>query len=1046
MYWMKHIIYLVVLALSLSISWFNPVCGQQTSVYSQPDRTFEYGMELYDQGLYGAAQTHFEQVLNSLRPLYNPYNRQFRLQAELMAAQCALARGTTDGEQHIQSFMEQNRPDPLVTEAVFEMGNYFYNKRDYEEAIRYFELLPSKDIQTERQSEANFKIGYCHFVRKEFQEATARFNETRNVKNEYYYPTNYYFGMAQYYLEHYDRAINALRNAGHSRTYSSHVPYYLTAIYFVQGDYDAVINYAPSLLDDHSIRNKGEIHLLLAQAYYEKKAYTNALEHFSTYAESTGDMRAEDIYMMGYAAYQTGNYEDATSRFKTISGRQNSLGQQANFYLGDCYLKLEDKQSARTAFANAARLDTDPDLRAEAAFQYAKLSAELGFDREAVQALLRFEPDSEYYIRSQQILKQIFLNTRDYARAIDIIEQLPQQTPDIREAYQKVTYFRALQFLSDDDYSEALRYLDKSLDHPIDQKYRSMALYWKADIEHRETMYQKSIGTLNKYFTIAKKRIQLPEETSIHIANYLQGYNHLKLEEYTLALGHFRDAAEGIRLDAVNLSDPFIEQNILSDALLRTGDCYFKRNQYSNALDYYEETIELDKVGFVYALYQKAIILGLQGNIYEKILTLEDLVQKYPQSNYADNALLEIGDTYMGLNQFDEASKPLLKLVAEYKQSSPLVTPALLKLGLISYNQGDVDNALSFYKRVFDHNPTAEDVQGALRAIEEIYVNDLGQPDQYVEFVEQHAGMDIDELSRDSLTYRSAFIQYENAKYSRAINGFTEYLEQFPKGLHRIAALYYQAESHSALEQYSAALRDYEGVIQEGQGALYADALRKAAIISYNHEEDLNKSLRYYAELYRSSNSAEGRHEAVLGALRSAQRLDQWTDINQWSSVLLESEQSTKEEQNRAHFYLGKLAYRNEQYDEALNHLNRVTRESNNALTAEARYLIAKMYFENEEYSTAEQLCREAVQESSSYPVWVAKTLLLLSDVYFAQDDLFNAKAAVDAIIENFNSDEALLEQAKGQRKRIEQMESERSNVRENPGDSLLDMRENKEH
>ncbi len=56
----------------------------------------------------------------------------------------------------------------------------------------------------------------------------------------------------------------------------------------------------------------------------------------------------------------------------------------------------------------------------------------------------------------------------------------------------------------------------------------------------------------------------------------------------------------------------------------------------------------------------------------------------------------------------------------------------------------------------------------------------------------------------------------------------------------------------------------------------------------------------------------------------------------------------------------------------------------------------------------------DANRESSGYPYWVAKTVLVLSDALKDQggDDIYNAEAALESLLENYNGDAAVVAEA----------------------------------
>ncbi|HRF41934.1 MAG TPA: tetratricopeptide repeat protein, partial [Saprospiraceae bacterium] len=106
------------------------------------------------------------------------------------------------------------------------------------------------------------------------------------------------------------------------------------------------------------------------------------------------------------------NYRKAARSFEELSTVNSKLGQYAMYYLGDSYLRLDQKSSARTAFASAKRMNYDPAVQEDALFNYAKLSYELKDPREAITELQTIRPESRYYVDAQSLMSEIFLGYR----------------------------------------------------------------------------------------------------------------------------------------------------------------------------------------------------------------------------------------------------------------------------------------------------------------------------------------------------------------------------------------------------------------------------------------------------------------------------------------------------------------------------------------------------------------------------------------------------------------------------------------------------------
>jgi tetratricopeptide (TPR) repeat protein len=1010
-----------------------PLTAQQTAVYTDANRFYKQGVDLFEKGVYGKAKQEFEQVIQLLEPVNEPQAELLRTKAEFHRAKSAIMLNQPNGEVLIKEFIRKYHPSPYTDQAIFEMANYYFDERDYDKALTYYEQIPTTGMSRDKRAEINFKTGYSHFVNKDFGKAEDNFEEAADFKGEYYYPSNYYLGLCYFFEGDYSDAIRTLRIAENDASYRSHIPYYLTQIYFAEQRFDEVITYAEPRLSDRRLRNQEEIHQLIGQAYFEKGMYREALPHLQEYAQKSSKLREEEFYQLGYAQYQAREFEQAVESFKPLSNVNSGIGQSAMFYLADCYLKLGQKQEALNALAEAKRMNYDPSLTEEALFNYGKLAFELNQSKAAVNALRELPADSRFYLQAQNLIGEIVLSYRDYEEAMQVLESIPNKNPQVMEAYQKVTAYRGIQLMQADLLDQAGQHFGKSLEFPFDQRIQAIAIYWLGEIAHRQGNYQRSVDLVNRFLTMAKTMNNLPDESSIMTGNYLQGYNYFKQEDYITALRFFAETVDGIQRNRRFIRNENILTDVLGDATLRAGDCHFKRNQYAQAVNYYDRAINSRYPGFVYAIYQKGIIEGLRGRNTDKILALERIAEEFPRSEFADDALLQLASTYQEIGKLRQASQPLEKLVQEYRTSSDLINEAYLKLGLINYNQGDLTAATNYYKQVFGNNPKPDEAKRALAALEEIYVKDLGRPDEYFAFLETIPGYKVDNFARDSINFQAALTKFESGDYQRAIEAYTNYIRNFPNGQYLLQAFYQRGESYAVQRQYSEALRDYQQVIRQGPSHDYLRALEKAAIIAYNHEQDFQAAYQYYSQLENAATSEDIRFEAQLGALRSAYRTGNTQAVYSLANKVANNPNANGQQKSSAYFYLGKVAFDQRDYDNALTAFNQVIQLSDNEQTAEARYLKAYIYYQRRNLDTAQEIALNANKESSAYPYWVAKSVILLSDILAEKGDLYNARAALEALLENYDGDAQLIAEARTKLQRLNQQIMNSSRLNLNP-------------
>jgi tetratricopeptide (TPR) repeat protein len=1018
--------------------------AQQTTVYTEANKAYKRGMEFYEKGIYNLSQQEFYTALTQLRPVPEPEARLLRGKAELYYAKAAVRSGQPNGEQLMLDYIRTYIPDPLAAQASIEMGDYYFNQNKPDKAFAFYDLLEPSDMAPAQRDQLYFKKGYCYFVTKKFKEAKGMFSKIKdNQSFEYFNETNYYYGMCSFFDNNLDDAARSFQRVQNSKQYAAVVPYNLVQIYAAQKDYNKVLQAGLQALEDPKVKNAKAINQLVGQAYFERKNYTEAEKYLMEGADGNNAMREEDFYQLGFSQHRNGHFKEAAQNLENLNRTNTKLGQHGMYLLGDAYLRLGDRPRAKNAFATSSRMNFDPSVQEESKWNYGKLTYELKQTQEAVDALGSIPQGSKYYNEAQSLLSDALLKTRNYDEAVKVISNSGNRTPQVREAFQKATLYRAMQYYEAGDFVNAKIFLERSLEDAPDANAKAMANYWLGDIYHNQKDYQSSQRYMGNFLAVSKTLTVLPSESSIHMANYIQGYNYLRQKNYQQALTYFQDCVNGIKREYNLITNDNVKNQVLGDATLRLGDSYFKRNKYDEAMRFYDEAINKKYSGFVYALYQKGMIQGLKGNNVEKLIALERLVKEYPNSEFSASALFEMGATYQNLNQLDKAAATFTYLVSNFKSRADLVSQALLRLGLIAQNKGNNDAAISYYKQVFYNNPSPADAKAALERLQDIYVNDLGKPDEYFAFLQTIPGYNIDNMAKDSISYRSAEIQYEQGNYQKAITSYTTYLSKYPNSPNSIQAYYNRAESYAALKEFDEALTDYESVVLKGSSKFYVKAVEKGALIAYNFKKDFTKSFDLYSKMEKAATSDDKRFEAELGAMRSAYRLNKPDAVSEFAQKVLNSGLASKEQVATAGFYLGKNAYDRNEFDKAQQAFQKTIKNGgNDEQTAEARYLDAVVDYKKRNLDVALDKADKASQ-NNAYQFWAAKCVILQADIYAEKNDLFSARAALESVIDGVKEFPEITTEAKQKLANLEKKESVKSRISKPQVGNTLELEKN---
>ncbi len=1034
------------LSFILSIAFITSITlsAQQTTVFTEANLAYKRGMDFYEKGIYTVAQQEFYVALTQLRPVPEPEARLLRGKAELYYAKSAVRAGQPNGEQLMLDYIRNYMPDPLAAQASIEMGDYYFNQGKPDKAFSFYDILEPSDLSPSQRDELYFKKGYTLFIQKKFPQAKASLSKVKDLNDfKYYNEANYYYGMCAFFDNNLEDAARSFQRIQNTKQYSQQVPYNLVQIYAAQKDYDKVLKQGLQALEDPKIKNAKQINQLVGQAYFEKKNYVEAEKYLAEGADGNNAMREEDFYQLGFAQHRNGHFKDAAPNLENLNRTNSKLGQHGMYLLADAYLRLGDRPRAKNAFATAARMNFDPSVQEESQWNYGKLTYELKQTQEAVDALQAIPQGSKYFNDAQQLLGDVLLQTRDYEQAAKVITATGNKSPKLRESLQKANLYRAMQFYQSGDLTNAKTYLERSLADAPDVEAKATANYWLGDIAFNQKDYPSSQRYMGSFLAVSKSLKTLPSESSVYMANYIQGYNYLRQKDYQTALGYFQECVAGIKREYNLITNDNIKTQILGDATLRLGDCYFKRNKYDEALRYYDEAVNKNYSGFVYALYQKGVIQGLKGNNVEKLISLDKLANNYPNSEFAPSALLEAGITYQNLNQLDKAQESFTKLITNYKDKTDLNVQALLRLGLIAQNKGNNEAAISYYKQVFYNKPSPVDAKAALERLQDIYVNELGKPDEYFAFLQTIPGYNIDNMEKDNISYRAAEVQYEQGNYEKAISTFTNYLSKFPNSANTLNAYYLRGESYAAMKEFDEAFTDYEAVVQRGPSKYYAKAVEKAALIAYNFKKDFTKAYDLYVKMEKAATSDDKRFDAELGAMRSAYRLNKPDAVAEFASKVMNSSMATKDQVATAGFYLGKISFDRSEFDKAQSAFQKtINNGGNDEQTAEARYLDALVEYKKRNLDIALNKADKASQ-NNPFVFWAAKATILQADIYAEKNDLFSARAALESVIEGVKEFPEITNEAKLKLANLEKKENLKSRINQTQKNGLIEMDKN---
>ncbi len=1018
---------------------FKPSClySQEIQKWLDTEELYKQGLEYLDFSNYQEAKNSFEAYLN--KPYNETDNKVLinRSNAQYYSALSSLELGKPDAVLLFLNFIDENYETPLRRVAYYQLGRIYFEKRKYNDAINCLEQVVTSDLTPDQLMEYQYKLGYSRFIKKDFEEAKKLFEPLLSSEDKYYYPSNYYYGLIAYYQEDYETALNYFNVVDQSSVYASIIPYYLAQTNFQLGNYQETIDNGLKLESDPKFKYRKEVLQIIGQSYFELEDYQNAETYLLQYVDLAKKVPKEDLYQLAYAEYKNGDYLSAIESFEEFTVVKGELGQNAMYALADCYLLTNQNDKARTAFQKAGSFDFDTEIQETSKFNFAKLSYELNYQNASITALEEFiktYPDSKYINEAEELLTEALLSSKNYAKAIEVIQSIDRKSNRIKEAYQKVTYFRASELFADHNYSDASNMLDEAFKYPLDKSIEAKSYFLSAEIEYINKKYRNSILDYEAFLQLSKINDWEGESDYRFKAYYGLGYNYFKLSEFEQAILQF-EAMESEYKSSVSAADELM----YADGSLRAGDCYFMVKKYDKAILAYDKVLNRSGSGKDYALLQKGLVQGLIKEYQSKLNSLNRLRSEYPQSVYSDLALYEIGRTQQDMSSNQNAITSFKNLIDTYPSSTyrPL---SMIQIGVIYYRQGNTNSAIDWFDKVVDEYQNSNASKEALTAIKEIYF-EQGDPSGFYDYLDQQGGISYSASEKDSSLYLAAYEKYQLGNIDAAFNDFDNYIASFPNGFFLLPSHFYRGEIYYSREAYSDAVKDYEWIIDNGNSEFAEVSFQKAARIKFT-DEDYELANTYYKGYFDRSTTTRNRYEAETGLMRTSYILERYTEAVTYAHSVLSRDEEPPEIITEANFYLGRSKFELVDYDNAKKALEKVVYSSTGSRGAESQYYIALIEYEQSMFDESLNSCFSLSETYGSYEYWVVKAFILIADNYREKGNLFQAKATLESILDNYKGDQELINQAQTKYDEILALEEKNSRIiPENelpPNDSII--------
>ena len=962
--------------------------AQRSAFYADPDVLYKQGVELFDKQQYANAQKDFVECARISKSAL------LRMDAKYYAAACGIELFNKDSEWLMRDFIEKNPSSTKINNAYLYLGRSNFRKKKYPETLENLEKVDIYRLGKEDLAELYFKRGYSYLQLVNDLKARADFFEIKDVANKYQFPAVYYYAHLDYKEKNYESALKGFTRLVGTETFGSVVPYYITQISFIQGKFDKVVKDAPKLLNDSAnIQNEGEINRMIGESYFNLKDYAKALVYLKKTELGSG-LNAEGNYVLGYCYYKTNDCVRASANFEKATEGKDSLAQSAWYHMADCHIKIGDKLKAKNDFYSAYQTIGDKKITEDALFSFAKLSYELDFNpyNEAVKGFTKYLKEYPNSPRKDEVytfLVNVYSTTKNYDQAIKSIETLESIDPILKVTYQKLIYFKGVEYFNNNDLLNAEKQFKKSLAQNTDMRLNSLNQYWLSEISYLRKDYTTAIEGWKK-FQVIQGATMLQE---YDLSNYAIGYAYFQRkekEDYTNANISFRKFL---------LSKIKYEDAKIVDANIRAADCYFMNRDFAQASDLYKVAIGMNKQDMDYSLYQKALCDGLNKNYTDKIAELKKIESRYPASPYLSASLNEIAETYYNNVKDEENAIIYYERILKNYPNSSFASNCYAQLGNIYYGRKQDDKAFEYYDKFVQKDTKSEAAKDVLEAIKKIF-EAKGNVDEMQKYFAS-VGNPLSDDQLEKATFKTAYDAFYTEKNcDLAMPKWETYMSKFPSGKHIAEAQFNYAECAYSKNIMYKAMAGYRFIIGRPRGVYSEVALAKTSYLLYK-DKKYDEALPLFLQLQDFAETPSNKSAGMFGSMRCSFYLNEFELSLTECGKVLNTEKLTPQQLSEAKYIKAKSLYETKRYDDALLEFKAMTKAAKNVSGAEAYYYIAKIQHTKQDYKEAVKTLTKLISYEYSDDDWRNKAMLLLADTYLATKEDADARVILETIIDS---------------------------------------------
>ncbi|MDR1738137.1 MAG: tetratricopeptide repeat protein [Candidatus Symbiothrix sp.] len=496
---------------------------------------------------------------------------------------------------------------------------------------------------------------------------------------------------------------------------------------------------------------------------YNDQNYAGCIDKLTAYKQQyqVGNAQETD-FLLAACSYHLGR-EDAGTVLREYLDHypETPHRNEIAFFLGSVYFKEKNYPMSKYWLRQSDIDFLSEDEQADYAYRMANIA--LQYDKDDQEATQLFTAlsinSSKYRTSAQYYLAYLAYKEQNYDRALSLFSALKSDVQYSEEAQ----YYLTQIYFAKQQYAQVIR--------------DGQALVKEYPRNELNPEINRMIGVSYYQLNDYVHAIQYLQPLADTQSTLLQGKDY-----YTLGVSYFQTKNYKQAIDALSKSQP-ANDALGQSAYIYLGQSYLAEKENDLALRAFESAsrMDFDTSAKEASSYNYAMLLHQNSGDHfgESVSVLENFVNTYPQSVYADKVNDALVETYLTTNNYQTALASIQKIKQPNKKILEAKQEVLYHLGVLDFTNGNFSEAINeLTQAVAVGNYAPEARQKALFWRGEAYyrIADYTQATQdFQSFVNSGS---TDKSLQATSAYNLGYCAFKQKNYVQAKTSFQSFVQQ----------------------------------------------------------------------------------------------------------------------------------------------------------------------------------------------------------------------------------------------------------------------------